>query len=166
MSSEGVTVDPAKIEAIKDWPLPQSVKALWGFLGLCGYYRKFVPKYSQLAAPLTELLRKDAFVWTPVTTQAFQQLQLPDFSIPLVIQMVASGTKIGAISFQKGHLIAYFSKQLGPRLQASSTYARKMFAITESIKKWQQHLLGRRFTVKIDHWSLRALLHQTIQTPE
>ncbi|XP_039138145.1 uncharacterized protein LOC120275588 [Dioscorea cayenensis subsp. rotundata] len=72
ISGEGVAVDPEKIQAIREWPLPVLVKALRGFLGLCGYYRRFVDRYAALAAPLTELLRKNAFVWTPATTQAFQ----------------------------------------------------------------------------------------------
>lgn len=176
ISGEGVAVDPDKIQAIRDWPLPSSVKALRRFLGLCGYYRRFVPRYSTLAAPLTELLRKDAFLWTPTATQAFQKLQealmqtpvlqLPNFNLPFVVQTDASGVGIGAILLQNGHPISYFSKQLSARQQAASTYVREMLVITEAVKKWRQYLLGRRFTVQTDHRSLRALLHQTIQTPE
>lgn len=70
-------------------------------------------------------------------------LQLPDFTVPFVIQTDASGTGVGAILLQRGHPLAYFSKQLSPRLQTASTYAREMFAITEAVKKWRQYLLGR-----------------------
>lgn len=142
-----MAVDPDKIRPIKEWPIPGTVKALRSFLGLCGYYRRFVAQYSKLAAPLTELLRKDAFVWSEAATQAFHKLQqalsetpvlqLPDFSIPFVIQTNASGTGIGAVLLQRGHPIAYHSKQLAPRLQVASTYAREMFAITEAVKKWR-----------------------------
>lgn len=176
ISDDGVTVDSDKIQAIWDWPLPSSVKALRGFLGLCGYYRRFVSRYASLAAPLTELLRKDAFVWTPIATEAFRKLQqalmstpvlqLPNFTKQFIVQTDASGDGIGAVLLQQGHPLAYFSKQLSPRQQAASTYAREMLAIIEAIKKWRQYLLGRRFTVQTDHKSLRALLHQTIQTPE
>lgn len=93
-------------------------------------------------------------------------LQLPDFTAPFVNQTDASGTGVGAILMQRGHPIAYFSKQLTNRMQAASTYAREMFAITEAVKKWRQYLLGRRFIVQTDYRSLRSLLHQTIQTPE
>lgn len=127
ISGEGVTVDPNKIQVINDWLVPETVKALRGFMGLCDYYRRFVSKYSQIAAPLTELLRKDAFVWTPAATQAFRNLQqaltrtpvlqLPDFSILFVIQTDASGSGVGAILLQKGLPIAYFSKQLAPKPQ-------------------------------------------------
>ena len=109
-------------------------------------------------------------------TEAFQRLQealmntpvlqLPNFNKPFIVQTDASGAGIGAILTQDGHPIAYFSRQLTSRQQAMSTYAREMFAITEAVKKWCQYLLGRHFTIQTDHRSLRALLHQTIQTPE
>lgn len=63
-------------------------------------------------------------------------------------------------------MLAYFSKILSPRLRASSTYAREMYAITEAVRRWRQYLLGRRFVIHTDHQSLRSLLHQTIQTPD
>ncbi|KAJ0970323.1 hypothetical protein J5N97_023200 [Dioscorea zingiberensis] len=176
ISGRGVAVDQDKIAAIKDWPLPTSVKNLRGFLGLTGYYRRFVPRYSSIAAPLTALLRKDAFIWTEAATTAFEKLKdalihtstlaLPDFAAPFVVQTDASGTGIGAVLLQHRRPLAYFSKQLTDRLRSSSTYAREMYAITEAIKKWRQYLLGRHFTVETDHQSLRALIHQTIQTPE
>lgn len=71
ISGASVVVDPDKIQVIKDWPLLKSVKALSGFLGLCGYYRRFVCQYAQLVAPLTKLLRKDAFVWLTAATEVF-----------------------------------------------------------------------------------------------
>ena len=96
-------------------------------------------------------------MWSLVATQAFRKLQealtqtpilqLPDFSVPFVVQTDASGTGIGAVLLQRGHSIAYFSKQMAPRLQAASTYVREMFAITEAVKKWRQYLLGRRFSI-------------------
>ncbi|GJZ44771.1 ty3-gypsy retrotransposon protein [Tanacetum coccineum] len=174
VSGSGVAVDQDKIAAIQAWPIPNSVKLLRGFLGLAGYYRRFVPHFAKLAAPLTALLRKQSFVWTPTANQAFLALKeslmhtpvlaLPDFSTPFLIQTDASGTSVGAVLTQHGHPIAYFSKQMCPRLQASSTYEREMFAITEAIKKWRPYLLGRHFTVQTDHQSLRALTSQTIQT--
>ena len=75
VSHEGVKVDPSKIKAIKEWKIPTSIKHLRGFLGLTRYYRKFVKNYGRIAAPLTTLLKKDAFSWTPEATKAFEHLK-------------------------------------------------------------------------------------------
>ena len=71
VSHEGVKVDPNKIKAIKEWKIPTTIKQLQGFLGLTGYYHKFFNNYGRIAAPLTTLLKKDAFSWTPEATKAF-----------------------------------------------------------------------------------------------
>ncbi|GKB42053.1 ty3-gypsy retrotransposon protein [Tanacetum coccineum] len=133
VSSDGVSVDPAKVKAIKYWPLPKNVKQLRGFLGLAGYHRCFVAYYASLGAPLTQLLSKDAF----------------DF----IIQTDASGSGISAILLQDGHPIAYFSKQMSLRLQQASTYVWEMFAITEAVKLWRKYLLGRPFHIQTGHQS-------------
>jgi len=77
-----VSADPAKIEAMLNWPIPTSVRDLRGFLGLTGYYRKFVAGYSHIAGPLTNLLRKDEFQWTEEATQAFASLKHAITTVP------------------------------------------------------------------------------------
>lgn len=135
---------------------------------MAGYYRRFVAHYATLAAPLTQLLRKDAYVWKESATVAFNDLKnapmhtpvlaLPDFSKNFLIQTDASSLGVGAILSQNGHPIAYFSKQMSLRLQQASTYVREMYAITEAVKRWRQYLLGRPFQIQTDHQSLRSLL--------
>lgn len=135
-----------------------------------------MPHYARLAAPLTDLLRKQAFVWSPAATAAFEALkqaltstpvlQLPRFDRPFEIQTDASSTGIVAILLQDQNPITYFSKALTHRLRASSTYVREMYTLTEAVRCWRQYLLGSRFIIYTDHQSLHSLLHQSIQTPD
>jgi hypothetical protein len=75
VGKDGVWVDPKKIEVVRDWPSPKNLKILHGFLGLTDYYRKFVRNYEKTATPLTTLLKKNFFSWTPTTDQSFQALK-------------------------------------------------------------------------------------------
>lgn len=75
VTKDGVKADPSKITAMTDWPIPRNLRELRGFLGLTGYYRKFVQGYGKIAQPLTDLLKRDSFKWTEEATQAFRRLQ-------------------------------------------------------------------------------------------
>ncbi|XP_058783964.1 uncharacterized protein LOC131658715 [Vicia villosa] len=171
-----VAPDAEKIQAILDWPQPRSLTALRGFLGLTGFYRRFVKNYATLASPLTDLLRSTKFVWSTEATSAFTELQrtmtnmpvltLPNFTKKFIVETDASGVAIGAVLSQEGHPIAFFSKKMCPRMQAASVYVREMFAVTEAVKKWRQYLLGQEFHIFTDQKSLRNLLLQKVQTPE
>lgn len=175
VSSNGVEMDPVKIQVVREWPPPTTVSQLKGFLGLSGYYRHFVKGYAAIASPLTDLLAKDAFTWHDQAQLAFDTLKfaltaapvlaLPNFNLPFILETDASGTGIGAILSQNGHPIAFFSKKLSTRMQAQSVYVRELYAITEAVAKCHHYLIGHHFVIRTDHASLKHLNAQTIQTP-
>ncbi|GAB2270174.1 hypothetical protein Dimus_038827 [Dionaea muscipula] len=159
---------------MKNWPTPQTLKGLRGFLRLTGYYRKFVKNYGVIAKPLTDLLKKDAFLWGPATDTAFKALKeamstspvlgLPDFSKPFIIETDASTTGIGVMLMQGRRPLAYFSKALGPRSQKLSTYERKFKVVLAAVQRWKHYLMGIPFVIKTDHEPLKHLLEHKLST--
>lgn len=93
-------------------------------------------------------------------------LALPNFAEPFIVEIDTSGTTMGAVLMQQGHPLAFFSKMFGPCLLHASAYIRELHAIVTAVQKWRQYLLGRPFTITVDHKSLRELMTQVIQTPE
>ncbi|GAU16304.1 hypothetical protein TSUD_299360 [Trifolium subterraneum] len=176
INGEGVAVDPNKVVSVTNWPIPNNVKGVRGFLGLTGYYRKFIRDYGKIAKPLTELTKKNAFVWSEEAGKAFDSLKkslttapvlaLPDFSKEFIIECDASGGGIGAILMQSKRPIAYFSKALGTNNLAKSAYEKELMALVLAIQHWRPYLIGRRFIVSTDQKSLKQLLQQRMVTAD
>ncbi|XP_070013730.1 uncharacterized mitochondrial protein AtMg00860-like [Nicotiana sylvestris] len=118
ISSERAPIDPKKITAVKQWPIPTTIKQLRVFLGFVRYYRKFIKGYGRISGPLNKLLRKDNFKWFEAAAQAFSTtgpvLALPDYSIPFIMEIDVSGTSIGVVLMQHSHPIAFIIKGLAP----------------------------------------------------
>jgi hypothetical protein len=176
VGKDGVRVDTKKIEAMQDWPHPKTLKCLHGFLGLTGYYRKFVKNYGKIAAPLTALLKKNSFTWTPTAAQDFQTLKttmcttpvlaLRDFTKTFVLECNASGKGIDVVLMQEGRPLAFTNKQLSERNLGKPIYEKEMLAILHAIDLWCPYLLGQCFQIKTDHQSLKYFLEQRISSPE
>eukprot|EP00253_Pinus_taeda_P032526 PITA_32526 len=176
VSHEGVKVDPSKIKAIKEWEIPTSIKNLQGFLRLTGYYRKFAKNYGKIAAPLTTLLKKDAFSWTPEATKAFENLKeamcqapvlaTPNFTKTFIVECDASGNGIGVVLMQDERPIAFESRPIKGKYLHKTIYEKEMLAILHALKKWGPYRMGRHFKVKMDHDSLQYFLEQLLSLEE
>lgn len=127
------------------WPLPTTLKFLREFLGLTRYYRKFIRGYGSIAAPLTALLKNNAFGWSLVADEAFHNLKsavtqppflaLPDFTNLFILKCDASGVGLWAVLMQRGRLIAYYSQALKGKTISMSTYEKELLAVVLAVKK-------------------------------
>ena len=170
------TVRPenSKLEALKEFPIPRTKTAVRGFLGLAGYYRRFIPNFAETAAPLTDLTRKTAtkeVQWNSECGRAFEKLKsllcgepvlkCPDFEKPFVLQTDASDRGVGAVLSQlyegEDHPVAYFSRKLLPREEKYSVVEKECLAIKLAVQIFRVYLLGRSFTIQTDHRSLEWL---------
>ena len=146
ISASGVAMDPAKVQAIHEWPRPRSARAVRGFLGLAGYYRKFVHNYGAIAAPLTALLKKEGFTWNDDAAATFTALKgavtsapvlaLPDFSRPFIVECDASTYGFGAVLIQEAHPIAFFSRPVAPRHRSLAAYERELIGLVLAVRHW------------------------------
>ena len=170
-----VHVEQSKVEAVQRLPIPRTKKDVRAFLGLTGYYRKFIPQYASIATPLTDLTRKLAparVVWTHECEQSFQKLKqllcsapvlnTPDFERNFVLQTDASDRGVGAVLSQlsengEDHPIAYFSRKLSSREERFSTIEKECLGIKLAAQAFRVYLLGRPFIIQTDHRALTWL---------
>lgn len=148
--------------------------ALRGFLGLTGYYRKFVKNYGVIAKPLTKLLRNHAFQWSSEATVAFEELKtaltttpvlaLPDFTRQFIIECDASDMGIGPVLQQKGRPISFYSHTLALRHQKLSAYEKELMGLIKAVRHWNSCLWDQSFIIRTNHYSLKYLLEQRIAT--
>ena len=175
IEAQGISTDPSKIRAVEEWPVPKNLKALRGFLGLSGYYRRFVLSYGIIARPLTALTKKDAFSWNEEAQESFQNLKqalckapvlaLPRFDLPFVVETDACKEGIGAVSMQEGRPLAYISRHLKGKQLNLSIYEKELLAVVFAVQKWRHYLLTNHFVIKTDQRSLKYFLEQRLNTP-
>ena len=166
ITQEGVKPDPKKVEAVRKFPQPRNAKNIKQFLGLAGYYRRFIPDFSTIAKPLSFLLKKNVlFKWTNSQHESFNKLkdilcthpllQYPDFSKPFIVSCDASNYGIGGVLNQnfdgKNLPIAYASRTLSDVEINYATIEKELLAILFSVETFRPYLYGRKFTLETDH---------------
>ncbi|GJU47845.1 putative reverse transcriptase domain-containing protein [Tanacetum coccineum] len=171
IDSQGIHVDPAKIESIKDWASPKSPTEIRQFLGLAGYYRRFIEGFSKIAKPMTKLTQKKVkFEWGDKQETAFQLIKqklcsapilaLPEGSEDFIVYCDASKKGLGAVLMQREKVIAYASRQLKIHEKNYTTHDLELGAVVFSLKLWRHYLYGTKCTVFTDHKSLQHILNQ------
>ncbi|GKA97567.1 putative reverse transcriptase domain-containing protein [Tanacetum coccineum] len=158
-------VDPAKIEAVKNWTSPTTPTEIRQFLGLAGYYQRFIKDFSKIAKSLTELTQKNKkYIWGKDQESAFQLLKqklyeapilaLPEGNDNFVVYSDASHQGLGAVLMQREKVIAYASRQLKPNEENYTTHDLELGAVVFALKIWRHYLYGTKCTVFTDHKSL------------
>src|SRR6185369_14199545 len=171
ISSEGIAVDPSEVQEVMDWKPPTSVHQIRSFLGLAGYYRRFIPDFSRIAKPMTELLKKGVkFVWDEKCEKAFHTLReqlttapvlaQPDNTKSFDVYCDASGTGLGCVLMQDNRVIAYASRALRPHEQNYPTHDLELAAVIHALKIWRHYLMGTHCNIYTDHKSLKYIFTQ------
>nr|GEX11165.1 putative reverse transcriptase domain-containing protein [Tanacetum cinerariifolium] len=171
INSEGIHVDPAKIKSIKDWVLPKTPTEIHQFLGLAGYYRRFVKGFLKIAKPMTKLTKKNVkFDWSEKAEATFYLLKkklcsapimaLPEGSENFVVYYDASRKGLGVVLMQREKVIAYASHQLKIHEKNYTTHNLELGAVVFALKMWRHYLYDTKYVVFTDHKSLQHILDQ------
>ncbi|WMV13624.1 hypothetical protein MTR67_007009 [Solanum verrucosum] len=171
VSSIGIEVDPKKTDAVNSWPKPLTPTDIRSFLGLAGYYRRFVKGFSSTASLLTTLTQKKVkFVWSEACEKSFQELKdkitsalvltLPEGTNGFVVYCDTSRVGLGCVLMQHGKVIAYASRQLKIHDKNYPTHDLELAAVVFSLKIWRHYLYGVYVDVFTDHKSLQYVFTQ------
>ena len=171
VTEKGIHVDPIKIEAVKNWNTPTSPTEIRSFLGLAGYYRRFIRNFSKIASSLTALTQKGKpYVWGTKQEDAFQTLKdmlcdapiltLPEGTEDFVVYCDASNQGLGCVLMQRGKVIAYASRQLKTNEKNYTTHDLELGAVVFALKIWRHYLYGTNCVVFTDHKSLQHIFDQ------
>ena len=171
ISGKGIAVDPAKVDAVLAWKSPTNVTEIRSFLGLAGYYRRFIKGFSQKAAPMTKLLRKGVpFDWNDKCEQSFQELKkrlttapvlaLPEPGKAFTVYCDASRVGLVCVLMQDGRALAYASRKLTPHEQNYPPHDLELAVVVFALKMWRHYLYGNRCELYTDHKSLKYIFTQ------
>ena len=171
VSEEGIRVDPRKIEVIIEWKPPKNVTEVRSFLGLVGYYRRFVKGFLMTAVPMTSLLQKNVkFEWSEKCQASFEKLKAFLTEAPVLTQSTygkeyvifsdASLNGLGCVLMQEGKVVAYSSRQLKSHEKNYPTHDLKLATIVFALKIWRHYLYGEKCFIYTDHKNLKYLPSQ------
>ncbi|GJU97628.1 putative nucleotidyltransferase, ribonuclease H [Tanacetum coccineum] len=171
VNQSGIHVDPSKIEAVKNWKAPTTPSEVRSFLGLAGYYRRFIANFSKIAKPLTSLTQKNQkYEWGEKEEEAFQTLKnnlcdapilsLPDGIEDFVVYCDASNQGLGCVLMQRGKVIAYASRQLKIHEKNYTTHDLELGVVVFALKTWRHYLYGTESVIYTDHKSLQHIFDQ------
>jgi hypothetical protein len=171
ISQDGVSVDPEKVQEVMDWKPPTTVRQIRSFLGLAGYYRRFIPDFSRIAKPMNELLKKGVkYEWSQKCEDAFHTLRQhlttalvlaqPDNTKPFEVYCDASGTGLGCVLMQENRVISYASRALRPHEKNYPTHDLELAAVVHALKIWRHYLMGAQCNIYTDHKSLKYIFTQ------
>jgi hypothetical protein len=163
-------MDADKVAAMRAWQTPRTVCVVRGFLGLTGYYRKFIN--GDIATPLTQLLKWEVFRWMPAAAAAFESLkaamtaapvlQLPDFTRPFIVDCDASNSGFGAVLHHGAGPITFLSRGVAPHHAKLAAYERQLIGLVKVVRHWRPYLWLQEFIIRTDHFSLKYLLNQRL----
>jgi hypothetical protein len=164
-------VDPSKVKDILEWKSPAIVHQVRSFLGLDGYYRRFIPDFSKIVKPIMEVLKNVVqFNWCPKCNEAFEQLKTlmttapvlvqPDIEKPFDVYCDASGIGLGCVLIQESRVLAYASRQLCRHEEHYPTHDLELAVVVHALKIWRHYLLGNVCHMYTDHKSLKYIFTQ------
>jgi hypothetical protein len=171
ISQKGIAVDPDKVQEVMNWKPPTTVRQIRSFLGLAGYYRRFIPDFSRIAKPIKELLKKGAkFEWDQKCEDAFHTLRQHLTTAPVLAQpdnnksfdmyCDASGTGLGCVLMQDNRVIAYPSRALRPHEQNYPTHDLELAGVLHALEMWRHYLMGTHCNIYTYHKSLKYIFTQ------
>jgi hypothetical protein len=172
ISKDGISIDPSKVQEVMEWKPPKSIHQIRSFLGLAGYYRRFIPDFSRIAKLMTKLLKNGVkFMWSEACKKAFHTLRQHLTSALLLVQLDnskpfevfydASGTRLGCVLMQEGRVIAYASRALRPHEINCPTHDLELVDIVHALKIWRHYLMGNHCNIFTNHKSLKYIFTQS-----
>ena len=167
VSAKGVSMSTKLVDAILDWPRPQTVRDVQSFMGLANFYRRFIRGYAHIMQPISDIVRENKFKWDELCTDAFSAIKAaltnapvlahPSSEFPFTVTTDASKYAVGATLEQNGHPVAYLSHRLSEQETRWDTGDQELLGLMIALREWNVYLRGRRFAYRTDHEPIRYL---------